>query len=102
VSDLVEHATTRRRFELFLDNNQLFERSTRRELIAIIVTCIAAKDAADWTGRLWPARPAWAAFLTPTLSPLYEMGRNTVGQINSVKNSDPDVHVQSIIRHETQ
>ena len=43
MSDLVEHATTRRRFELFLDNNQLSERSTRRELIAIIVTCIAAK-----------------------------------------------------------
>ena len=66
MSDLVKHATTRRRFELFLDNNQLSERPTRRELIAIIVTCIAAKDAADWTGRLWPARPAWAAFLTPT------------------------------------
>ena len=25
------------------------------------------QDAADWTGRLWPARPAWAAFLTPTV-----------------------------------
>ena len=43
VSDLVEQRQLDAWLELFLVNNQLSERSTRRELIAIIVTCIAAK-----------------------------------------------------------
>ena len=57
---------------LFTDNNWLSECPTRRErvclsAIAIIVICLAAKNAANWTGRPWPAKPAWAALLAPTL-----------------------------------